>query len=45
LNIWPAVLEALEDIGYNGWASAEVPGGDRKRLEEISNRMQKIFKS
>ena len=42
---WPAVMEALDDIGYNGWASAEVPGGDRKRLEDISKRMQKIFKS
>jgi len=28
----PVVLKALEDIGYNGWASAEVPGGDRIRL-------------
>jgi hexulose-6-phosphate isomerase len=42
---WPAVMEALDDIGYDGWASAEVPGGDRKRLEDISKRMQKIFKS
>ncbi len=42
---WPAVMEALDDIGYNGWASAEVPGGDRERLEDISKRMQKIFKS
>jgi len=41
---WPAVIEALEDIGYKGWASAEVPGGDRERLQDISNRMQKIFK-
>ncbi len=41
---WPAVIEALDDIGYRGWASAEVPGGDRKRLEDISTRMQKIFK-
>jgi len=42
---WPAVIEALDEIGYHGWASAEVPGGDRKRLEDISKRMQKIFKS
>ena len=42
---WPVVLQALDDIGYHGWASAEVPGGDRKRLEDISDRMQKIFKS
>lgn len=42
---WPAVMEALDDIGFHGWASAEVPGGDRKRLEDVSKRMQKIFKS
>ncbi len=42
---WPAVLDALKDIGYNGWASAEVPGGDRKRLEKISLLMDKIFRN
>ena len=42
---WPAVMEALDDIGFIGWASAEVPGGDRERLEDVSKRMQKIFKS
>jgi len=41
---WPVVIEALTDIGYSGWASAEVPGGDRKRLEKISLLMDKIFK-
>lgn len=40
---WPAVMKALDDIGYNGWASAEVSGGDEKRLREISERMDKIF--
>ncbi len=40
---WPAVLAALDDIGYSGWASAEVSGGDRARLEEISRRMDRIF--
>ena len=41
---WPVVMEALEEINYReGWGSAEVPGGDRKRLQEISERMDKIF--
>lgn len=44
-NNWPAVLQAIEDIGYNGWASAEVPGGGRERLQKISDLMTKIFKS
>jgi len=40
---WPAVMHALSDIGYAGWGSAEVPGGDRDRLKEISDRMDKIL--
>ena len=43
---WPVVMDALEEINYSGgWGSAEVPGGDRKRLQEISERMDKIFDS
>jgi L-ribulose-5-phosphate 3-epimerase len=42
---WPVVNQALEDIGYQGWASAEVPGGDRKRIEQISVLMDKIFRA
>ncbi len=40
---WPAVMTALREIGYTGWGSAEVPGGDEKRLREISTRMDRIF--
>jgi L-ribulose-5-phosphate 3-epimerase len=40
---WPAVLEALREIGYSGWATAEVRGGNRERLSEISHRMDRIF--
>jgi hexulose-6-phosphate isomerase len=40
---WPAVMAALEEIGFRGWASAEVPGGDEARLREISERMDRIF--
>ncbi|HRE50719.1 MAG TPA: sugar phosphate isomerase/epimerase family protein [Flavitalea sp.] len=42
-NNWPVIIKALEKIGYNGWASAEVPGGDRERLKLIIDRMNKIF--
>ena len=41
---WPAVNAALRKIGYSGWASAEVPGGDRKRLLTISQKMDEIAK-
>ncbi len=41
---WPAVRQALTDIGYtSGWATAKVPGGDRKRLAEIAQRMDKAL--
>ena len=40
---WPAVLKALDDIGYTGWGTAEVAGGDRERLADISRRMDKIL--
>jgi len=40
---WPEVMRALEDIGYEGWASAEVRGGGPERLKEISDRMDRVF--
>ena len=41
---WPAVRKALVDIGYtSGWATAEVPGGDRKRLADIARRMDRVL--
>ncbi|MFV0442978.1 MAG: sugar phosphate isomerase/epimerase family protein [Planctomycetaceae bacterium] len=40
---YPAVRKALAEIGYSGWATAEVPGGDRERLAEIARRMDKAL--
>ena len=40
---WPAVVDALEEIGYDGWASAEVRGGDAERLADILRRMERIL--
>jgi L-ribulose-5-phosphate 3-epimerase len=42
---WPAVNQALQKIGYSGWASAEVKGGDRQRLLTISQKMDEVFKA
>ncbi len=44
-NDWPAVMKALDEIGYKGWGVAEVGGGDAKRLKDIAERMDKIFAS
>lgn len=41
---WPEVRKALQDIGYTqGWATAEVKGGDRQRLQDISERMDRAL--
>jgi len=40
---WPAVLAALDEVGYRGWGTAEVRGGDRERLDEISRRMDNVL--
>lgn len=40
---WAAVRQALRDVGFEGWATAEVRGGDRERLAEISKRMDRVL--
>ena len=40
---WPAVRQALADVKYNGWLTAEVRGGDEKVLRGISEAMDKII--
>ena len=42
---WPAVMKALDDIGYKGWACAEIGGGDAKRLQKIAELMDRIIAS
>ena len=40
---WKRVREELKKIGYRGWATAEVNGGDRRRLAEISQQMDRVL--
>ncbi len=40
---WDQVRAALKKIGYRGWATAEVGGGDRTRLADIAARMDKVL--
>ncbi len=42
---WPAVMAALREIGFEGWGTAEIPGGGRDRLKYIAERMDRIFAS
>lgn len=40
---WPEVRKALAEIKFRGWATAEVRGGGRERLEEIARRMERVL--
>lgn len=40
---WPQVRNALQELGYQGWAAAEVPGGDRARLADVLDRMNRVL--
>jgi hexulose-6-phosphate isomerase len=40
---WPEVLKACAEVGYTGWATAEVGGGDEKWLKDVSERMDRIL--
>jgi L-ribulose-5-phosphate 3-epimerase len=40
---WPQVHKALADVGYTGWATSEVGGGDRAELKDIAARMDKVL--
>ena len=40
---WDAVGQALKDISYSGWATAEIPGGNTARLKDIAIRMDRIL--
>lgn len=40
---WAAVRRELKAIEYTGFATAEVGGGDKKRLADIAARMDKVL--
>ncbi|MGD0091195.1 MAG: sugar phosphate isomerase/epimerase family protein [Planctomycetota bacterium] len=41
--VWPEVVKALGEVGYTGWATAEVNGGKKDALKDIAERMDKIL--
>ena len=40
---WKKVREQLTRINYQGWATAEVKGGDRSRLKDIATQMNDVL--
>jgi hexulose-6-phosphate isomerase len=40
---WADVRAALDEIGFTGWAAAEVNGGDAERLRQISAQMDRVL--
>jgi hexulose-6-phosphate isomerase len=47
-NHWPAIMKALDAVGYNGWGISEQPRTqttDAAGLIDLSKRMDKVFAS
>lgn len=43
---WQAVTKALDSVGYNGWTTVEMPGGDTPEgLKDLCDRLVKIINS
>jgi hexulose-6-phosphate isomerase len=40
---WPDILKALAEIGYDGWATAEVDGGGEAELRDVYQRMTRCL--
>lgn len=40
---WPEVRKALSEIGYSGWATCELAGGDAAYLKDVSRRVDLIL--
>lgn len=42
---WPAVRSALDEIGYTGWCTAELGGGNRAYLDQLIKDMNELLPS
>jgi hexulose-6-phosphate isomerase len=40
---WKAVVSALAEVGFSGWASAEVAAGDEQHLRDVVARMDRLL--
>src|SRR5262249_11794056 len=47
-NNWPAIMKALDAVGYQGWGISEQPGDQAKdaaALKDLAERMDRVFAS
>jgi hexulose-6-phosphate isomerase len=40
---WPAIRQAVADIGYQGYATVELRGGDAAYLKDVSQRVDRLL--
>jgi L-ribulose-5-phosphate 3-epimerase len=40
---WPEVRKALGEVGYEGWITTEINGGDAAYLKDVVARLDRIF--
>ena len=39
---WPEVRRALQDVGYSGYVTTELPAGDAAYLKDVSSRVDRF---
>lgn len=42
---WPAIVTALRKVGYDGWFTAEMRGGDATYLRDLARRMDAFLRA
>jgi len=40
---WPEVHQALQEVGYSGFVTTELPAGDAAYLKDVSNRVDRFL--
>jgi L-ribulose-5-phosphate 3-epimerase len=40
---WPEVRKAFAEVGYAGWITAEIEGGDAAYLKDVVARLDRFF--
>lgn len=40
---WPEVRKAFSEVGYNGWVTTEIEGGDAAYLKDVVARLDRFF--